>query len=102
MKVLPRTYRSRHQVFGELEILLQIEGSDDKNNKSSLTIKNLSGCYPFTVHTHEHTSQEWDEVKIELDGSGEETSLLECLVDIADQLREGGWASDKNTQKQEG
>jgi len=96
-----RTYQSRHQVFGELEITLQIEGSNSKYNKSSLTIKNVCGCYPFVVHTNEHTSMETDKIEIELDGGGEETSLLECLIDITDKLKKDGWVSQKDIEKQE-
>lgn len=93
-----RKYTSNHQVFGELEVTLQIEGSDSKNNKSSLCIKNLSGCYPFIVHVPGFNSIEANEVEIELEGSGEETSLLECLVEITEKLKKDGWISHRDIE----
>lgn len=97
-----KTYQSNHKVFGELEVMLKIEGSDSKNNKSSLTIKNVSGCYPFTIRTSYSLSMETDEVEIELDGGGEETSLLECLVDIVDKLQKDGWVSHRDIKDHAG
>jgi len=99
---LSKTYTSRHQVFGELEVSLDVEGSNDKNNKSSLTIKNVSVCYPFTIHTSEFTSIETDQATFELNGSGEEVSLIECLVDIVDKLKKDGWVSQKELKEKEG
>lgn len=97
-----KIYQSNHQVFGELEVMLKIEGSDSKNNKSSLTIKNVSGCYPFIIRTSSRVTMEIDEVEIELGGGGEETSLLECLVDIVDKLQKDGWASHRDIKDHAG
>lgn len=52
--------------------------------------------------TFRSSHQVFGELEVELMGGGEESSLIECLADIIDQLKKDGWVSHREIKKQEG
>lgn len=83
-----KTYKSQHQVFGTLEVTFTTDGAGDKYNQSSLIFKNLGGCYPFKVDTGFESFEGLNEVEVVFEGTGEETSLLECLSEIVHRAKQ--------------